>query len=305
MAAPASKVKGSIAPPKSILKKPIESPAVAAPPGPPASEQAPLPREQQIAIAQAQLLLRQRGEEIKPPVPLEVYERLSQFPTVRESSLFSAASPSPDDAREFIETVADFMPREYMDLIEERNCLGNCGYTLCPRPRRNYIGEFRILPSGIAKTADLNMWCSDECARRALFIKVQLENPSYSRKDGKMLVKIELREENQIASGSSPKPSEKKPDEVNRLAHAMGQIYTDKKQTARDAMALATERGDTQILGRQIDVTIREKILTVPAKAPDPDDEAHLMVEGHKPTFRTDYDEDESDDDFLPSAIRM
>lgn len=289
--------KGSL-PPKGILKKPKSS-AVAAPPP---SEPAPLPREQQIAIAQAQLLLRQRGEEIKPPVPLEVFERLSQFPTVREPC-FSAANPSPDDAREFINTVADFMPREYMDLIEERNCLGNCGYTLCPRPRRQFVGEFKVLRTGVAKTADLNMWCSDECARRALFIRVQLENPSYLRKDGKMLVKIELREEGQIAPKKQP---EKKPDDVDKLAHAVEEIYIDKKQqTARDATMLATERGDNQVLGRQVDVTIREKTSTAPAKAPDLDDEAHLMIEGHRPTFGTKNEDDDSDDDFLPAAIRM
>lgn len=265
--------------PKGILKKP-KAPAVAAPPP---DEPTPRPREQQIAIHQAQQLLRQRGEEVKPPVPLEVFERLSEFP-IRRSG-FSAANPSPDDAREFITALEDFMPREYLDLIEERNCVGNCGYTLCPKPRRSFKGEFKVLPTGVARTADLNMWCSDDCARRALFIKVQLDNPSYIRREGKMVVKIELSESE------------------DELARGMSQLAISKD---KDAAALAAERGDTKVLGRQIDVTIREKA-TVTAKAPDPNSEdAHLMLEGHRTTFGTKKEEDEdSDDDFLPSGIRM
>lgn len=264
--------------PKGILKK-AKAPAVAAPPP---DEPTPRPREQQLAIYQAQQLLRQRGEEVKPPVPLEVFERLSEFP-IRRSS-YSAANPSPDDAREFIAALEDFMPREYLDLIEERNCLGNCGYTLCPKPRRSFKGEFKVLPTGVAKTADLNMWCSDDCARRALFIKVQLDNPSYIRREGKMIVKIELSESE------------------DELARRIGRLAISKDKDA----ALAAERGDTKVLGQQIDVTIREKTTVIP-KAPDPNSEdAHLMLEGHRTTFGTKKEEDEdSDDDFLPSAIRM
>ncbi|KAK0643321.1 Rtr1/RPAP2 family-domain-containing protein [Cercophora newfieldiana] len=296
--------------PKGILKKPKSTPGITAPPP---SESTPLPLEQQIAIQQAKLLLQQRGEEIKPPVSLDVFERLSQFPVARSDS-FSAANPSPEDVHEFIEAIQEFMPREYQDLIEERNCLGNCGYALCPRPRRKYNGEFRILSSGIAKVADLNMWCSDDCARRALFIKVQLDNPSYIKKDGQLVVKIELDDEKKHPSRRQPpKIGDAEVDE-SELAKSMERLEVDKKtQTTRDKTALAVERGDARRPAQQVEVTIREKSTTAPAQAPDLDQaaqdvDAHLMLEGHKTTFGTDKDDDGSgsdDDDYLPSAIRL
>ncbi|KAK3352279.1 hypothetical protein B0T25DRAFT_181189 [Lasiosphaeria hispida] len=281
--------------PRGILKKA----AVAAPPP---AEPTPLPREQQITLHQAQQLQRRLEEEIKPPVPIETFERLTQLPRVRRPSL-SAARPPPDDVREFLNAVQDFLPREYSDLIEERNCMGSCGYALCPRPRRSYEGEYKILKTGIAKTADLNMWCSDECARRALYIKVQLDNPSYIRKDGQMVVKLELREEEPKSSPQKPK------DKVDELAKTLEQLEVDKKtQTTKDAASLAAERGDVGGLARQVEVTIHEKSDVAPAKAPEPEQEAdmHLFIEGHKMTFGIDKDSDEeSDDDYLPSTIRL
>jgi len=297
--------------PKGILKKPKSPPSLSAPPP---SEPTPLPRERQIAIQQAELLLRQRGEEIKPPVPLEIFERLSQFPETRSPST-SAAKPSPDDVREFVEAVRDFLPREYQDLIEERNCLGNCGYTLCPRPRRKYTGPFKILPSGIAKVADVNMWCSDACARRALFIKVQLDNPSYVKKDGQMVVKIELADETKQSTQRQPQKNASADADESELAKSVDRLEVDKKvQTTKDNAALAVERGDARRPAQQVEVTIREKSTTVPAQAPnrdqaDQDVDAHLMLEGHKTTFGTTKDDADSDsddaDDYLPSAIRF
>ncbi|KAK0715304.1 hypothetical protein B0H67DRAFT_490185 [Lasiosphaeris hirsuta] len=281
--------------PRGILKK-------AAAAAPPPANATPPPREQQITLHQAQQLQRRLEEEIKPAVPIETFERLSQLPRVRRPSL-SAARPSPEDAREFLNAVQDFLPREYSDLIEERNCLGSCGYALCPRPRRRYEGEWKVLKTGIAKTADLNMWCSDECARRALYIKVQLDNPSYIRKNGQMVIKLELKEE------QAPIPQKPK-DKVEKLVKKREQLEIDKKkQTTQDAAALAAERGDVGRLARQVEVTIRERSNVAPAKAPEPEQQdanMHLFIEGHKMTFGIDKDSNEdSDDDYLPATIRM
>lgn len=177
------------------------------------------------AVKQAEILQRlKESGDIREPVALEVFERLSQFPLHRSPSL-SASNPSQEDAAEFISAVEKFIPSEYDDLIEERNILGNCGYTLCPRPRRTYVGEWKIHTTGIARSADLNRWCSEKCAVRALHIKVQLDNPTYVRRrdaqaGGKVITvtKIELREEDrprqqqpeqkQQTDGQTAQPSE-------------------------------------------------------------------------------------------------
>ena len=314
---------------KGILKKP-KSAATSAPAPPhqqtqttrsdpaaplrPPAPAPPRPLEQQIAIHQAQLLLRQRGEEGRPPVSLETFERLSQFPPTRRPSL-TAARPSPDDAREFITAIEGFLPRDYQDLIEERNCLGHCGYALCPRPRRNYHGEFRVLSTGIAKTADLNMWCSDACARRALFIQVQLDNPSYVRRNGESVVKIELQQEEnkQPVSGRQHGKDVAGVADESQLAKSIERLEIDERTgKVKDAAALAIERGDARRPAQQIEVTIREKSTAGPGRAPnvevDRDAESHLILEGHKSTFGTGKDDEslsDDDDDYLPSAIRM
>lgn len=291
-------------PPKGILKKPNRTPVAAAPPP---SEPTPLPREQQIAIEQAKLLFQQRGQDIKPPISLKTFERLSHFPEVRDPSI-TAANPAPDDVRAFVEAVQEFMPRDYKDLIEERNCLGNCGYTLCPRPRRKYKGEFKILASGIAKVADLNMWCSEECARRALFIQVQLDNPTYVKKNEQMVARIELREEGKQSLRGQPRKNGDPAVDESELAKSLERLEIDKTtQNVKDNAALAVERGDARRPAHQVEVTIREKSSTAPAKAPELDPDAHLMLEGHRTTFgaNDDSDDDSDDDDGLPDAIRF
>lgn len=298
-----------------------------------------LPTEQRLAHEQALLLQRLSQTELKPAVPLETIELLSSFPSLRNPAHkhpvnnlpLTAANPSPSDASEFLRLVADFTPTEYLELIEERNCLGNCGYVLCPRPKRNYEGEYKIImrTGNIARTEDLNKWCSDECAVRALYVKVQLDNPSYvtDLETGRRVVKVELREEKQKpvaaektkGAGGGERGKEEGKAKATRSKEAEEQLASDlarldlnrkteisdkAAQMQRDADALAVERGqgggklDRLLAGQGVEVTIREKPTTGPAKAPDqtkassttgkkrPED-AHHMVEGHKPTFGT------------------
>ncbi|KAM7198565.1 hypothetical protein V8F20_006095 [Naviculisporaceae sp. PSN 640] len=174
------------------------------------------------AVKQAEILQRlKESGDIREPVALEVFERLSQFP-IHRSPLLSASNPSQEDASEFISAVERFVPSEYDDLIEERNILGNCGYTLCPRPRRTYVGEWKIHTTGIARSADLNRWCSEKCAVRALYIKVQLDNPTYIRRrdpqaGGKVITvtKIELREEDRPQQQQLAQQSEQQKQPAN------------------------------------------------------------------------------------------
>lgn len=243
------------------------------------------PHEQTLlekAVKQAEILQRlKESGDIREPVPLEVFERLSQLPLIRTSDL-SAANPSPEDAQEFISAIETFVPSEYDDLIEERNILGNCGYALCPRPRRNYVGEWKICPTGIARAADLNKWCSEKCARRALHIRVQLDNPTYIRRrnlhgDGKVktVTKIELREEDkpkqqqhgqitQTAPGASPvstaaqnnaSPSAQAPyNSISQLPQRLQNLDTKEgeEQPADDAKSRLASSRNTALAAERI-----------------------------------------------------
>ncbi|KAK3337908.1 Rtr1/RPAP2 family-domain-containing protein [Neurospora tetraspora] len=341
--------------PKSILKKTTHQSGFSQLPSPTTSAQqqpnrdytppallpvsfpdlASLPTEQRLAHEQALLLQRLSQTELKPAIPLETIELLSSsFPSLRSppslhpinNQPLSAANPAPHDVTRFLSLVKDFTPTEYLELIEERNCLGACGYVLCPRQRRDYEGEYKIImrTGNIARTEDLNKWCSDECAVRALYVKVQLDNPSYvtDLETGRRVIKVELREEKKQKTTTAAKAGggeKEKGTAEEKLAADLARLDLNRKaeisdkaaQMQRDADALAVERGqgggklDRLLAGQGVEVTIREKPTTGPAKAPDHtkasstsrkkgSQDAHHMVEGHKPTFGTDAKKQEA-----------
>ena len=296
--------------PKGILKKP---PPPSSAPEPSASTPPPQPLTRPELLAKqettARLLLLQklRDTELKPPTPLETFELLSHLPT----STHPAASPLPADVSLLLTHLSQFQPQEYLDLIEERNCLSKCGYALCPRPCRSHAGPFKISSGSgqIARTEDLNKWCSDACARRGMYLKVQLDRPSYVRDEtpggsGGMVVKLELWDEGHgnDMNGKGKKKAEVVPaaagmrgseDDRTKLAQAMAQLELDKqKQEARKkTQTLAGERGDPKggvFSGvSRVEVTIRESdVADGPVQPPAQlDEDAFLRVEGYKPSF--------------------
>ncbi|KAK3994842.1 Rtr1/RPAP2 family-domain-containing protein [Cladorrhinum sp. PSN332] len=256
-----------------------------------------------------------KTELIKPSIPLSTFEFLSTLPL---SPSTSASAPTAADTALFLSHISNFTPAEYLDLIEERNCLNKCGYTLCPRKRRNLSGEFKIHRSGVAKTADLNKWCSDECALRALYIKVQLDNPSYVRKNGEMVVKVELREEKTALKSTALTREGEKREDRDELSKDLAKLdlnsknnQTEEEKVRQMVGALAIERN--RVSGNKVEVSIKEKETTQVAQAPSavkPED-AHLMVEGYnsaskgKKPERDDDDSDDDDDDDPFPTVRL
>lgn len=313
---PASKPKQ----PKGILKKTAAAPPSPSP-SPPRSRSTPSQQQQQQQQQHLRLLQHLAKTQLKPPVPIETFERLCELPSDPSRP---ASSPSAADAHTFLSAARQFQPGEYLDLIEERTILGRCGYALCGRPRRTLRGTFklsaRLAGGGIARTEELNKWCSDECARRALYIKVQLDNPSHVRgEDGRFEVVLELLggADEAEGEGSDKGPATRVDAEDQRqLALAMAQLEIDKsKRQKQAAAALAAERGEEGFLGQQgrVEVTIREKATTdEPAIPPSLNDCAHETVEGYRPTFGTgrkpgenpDAGSDSDDDDEFPT-IRL
>lgn len=220
---------------------------------------------------------------------LESLVMLSEYPLVRSSGC-SAASPAAADVDGFKSRVRLFQPSDYDDLIAERNANGLCGYTLCPRPRKLVAGggDWKLVNKGrkdfnIVRREDVEKWCSFECARRALWIKVQLNETTAWERVGIPSIHIEL-------LGETNMPDERR-DGDNALNLQALQLDQRKQ-------VLAQERGDLQrelatgspaIIG---DVVVRER------KAQEPDnpefgefsaseDEGEdLAVEGYKVKLR-------------------
>ncbi|KAI0098245.1 Rtr1/RPAP2 family-domain-containing protein [Nemania sp. FL0031] len=264
--------------PKGILKnKGAPTPAAA-------QQNAPDPRE--VAIKHARIIHSRR--EIEDQISDSTIE-LSKYPATRGPS-YSASNPAPADADAFKNLVRLYQPGDYDDLIEERNANGLCGYTLCPNPRSRVSGggTFKLVNYGrkdfnIIPKRELEKWCCQKCAKRAMYVKVQLNETAAWERAGIASIQIELFEEEQ-----APAPSD-----TTKLAKELENMKIEAQQkSAQNARDLALERGDSTENGkkaqRSIKLTIREK----PAQAAvppslGPDSQGHLVTEGYKTTFDT------------------
>ncbi|KAI1377538.1 hypothetical protein F4677DRAFT_40167 [Hypoxylon crocopeplum] len=303
--------------PKGILKKPssssTSSTAVAQTPAPAAAAVSPYPIEethpdprQNPSVREAviqQALIIQQQRELEDQIQDAIIE-LSRFPLSSSSSSvpspdqlqsYDITNPPPATLSAFRRLLAPFQPGDYEDLIEERNTRGLCGYVLCPSPRVKLSGggEYKLVnygrpDFGIVPRRELERWCSRICARRAMYIKVQLlETGAWERVGADGEVGIELLNESQ----SKPNPTNTRGEDdgaAKRLAKELQSLEVDKqKKTTRDAMDLALERGDRKGDGSKITVTIREKKVMMAAQEPslDEDGEDHLILDGYKTKF--------------------
>ncbi|KAG6005552.1 hypothetical protein E4U54_000321 [Claviceps lovelessii] len=241
----------------------------------------------EIAIAHAKLL--QHRKDLEGEI-LDSLVLLSEYPLDRGPA-HSASSPAPSDISGFKTHVRLFQPSDYDDLIEERNVNELCGYTLCAKPRRKVGGggKWKLTGRGdIVKRKDLEQWCSAACAKRALFVKVQLNETAAWERAGIPDIQIDLLEEHRSVES-----------EADRLALAVHDLQLDEqRQAAQDATTLALERGDRGVgsksnnsnnnnIASKVKVVLREK----DPKAPKPpedistrsaSDDAHLLIDGYK-----------------------
>jgi hypothetical protein len=262
---------------KSILKKTSYPATTAAKPD----------RDREVALYHANLI--QERKDVELTILLST-ETLIDYPLAK--SPYNASNPSPSDAKTFKDLLRPFQPSDYNALILERNINDHCGYTLCPNPRvkDGAAGTYRLIGTNgkakdfrVVEKGEVEKWCSEACAKRALYVQVQLsESPAWERTAEEYGVKIDLLDEPKSEGAAVVEGIEKlKLSEVQ-----------DKKQGAAN---LALERGDTGFAAKNglVDVKIQEKDVQRPAAAPSLDDEdlsgkldtLHLTLEGHTSSF--------------------
>ncbi|KAH8172113.1 rtr1/RPAP2 family protein [Sarocladium implicatum] len=232
------------------------------------------PRE--TAVAHAKIL--QHRKDLEAQILASVI-LLSEYPRAEDPS-YTASNPAPSDVTVFKQHVRLFQPSDYDDLIEERNVNELCGYTLCGNERRTAGrgGEWKISRGQIVKKKDLEMWCSPACAKRAMYVKVQLNETAAWERVGIPDIQIELLEE-----GITPALDE------DKVAQKMQQLKLDEeRQAASDQAALELERGQPAFASRKpvldnIKLEEKEALPTDAADAvfEDPEDD-HLAIEGYK-----------------------
>lgn len=297
----------SAMPPKSILKQPAASA------DDPPTQRAANQRNLQTAVHHANVL--QQRKRVEADIVRAVWDLLD-FPTASDAD---STRPSAADAQRFRDAVVPFQPSDYDGLIEERNLAGRCGYALCPRPKgkapsaakKHFVETSKGVQ--IVDRKQLEVWCSDDCAKRALFVKVQLnEEPAWLRQGG-YVGEIELMVENteeqhkalplRLKKETAPAPS--RPTEEEEAAAAWA--------ARDDALAdLAIERGEKP--GRLskankdlIQDKIKERVASFPPVPPSLPQQgsgaSHMAIEGHVPKAereagqaKTSDDEDDAQD---------
>lgn len=255
-----------------------------------------------------------------------ILDRTIELLEIPSSPSADPTAPSAEDEETFISALAPFRPNDYDNLIAERNIEGLCGYGLCPRANRKEpqgTGQaFRFKfgakgsgPGGHGRSMDivrqekLEKWCSDECAERALFIRVQLaEKPVWERRaDDTHSIHILLLDEaraNQKQSKAESSASASR----DRKDVAAG---TDKSKHAslEHSRDLAIERGDISLpfRGGRVDVQIKENEHATgsPVSAPQRqlEDAAGGSIEGYVPQDRRDKQLTDHDDADLLDQI--
>jgi RNA polymerase II-associated protein 2 len=146
----------------------------------------PDPRHLEIALQHAHAL--QHRKDLQAGIDAAL-ETLIDFPPTRGST---PQAPAKSDLAALSALLRPFCPPDFDSLIEERRCADRCGYVLCPLPPRKSKRQstYRLLhsqkggPLKAVPRALVESWCSQECARRAAFLKMHiLKEPAWLRKE--------------------------------------------------------------------------------------------------------------------------
>lgn len=188
----------------------------------------------------------------------------------------AAPKCTPKEALTFVQLIKPFQPSDYDSLIEERTIDNHCGYTLCSnQPRSKTMGKAAEwkLKKGMAD------WCSDDCAKKGLYIKAQLsEVPAWERAREQQ-PEILLHEDDRIPED----------DTAVRRAKRAARVDEWREKVANDE-ELAAERGEKTggFRPKQVmaDAVVEKRTTTKTPRAPDADVEEFLTagtIEGFQP----------------------
>ena len=272
--------------PKSILKTPQDLLNSSSPVRPVRSHEE---RNRESALYHANII--QQRKNIEATVSASI-EALLELPSSKSAD---PKCPSTIDIAQVKDSLRIFQPSDYDDLIEERNINRFCGYVLCPRQNRQQETQahYRILRGKgadamkIVSTKSLEKWCSDDCGKRALYIKVQLnEEPAWTRANiTKAAIDILDDDYDQRNSQLSPADLEKSMKNLS--------VGGEEGDIIEKMRSLAIERGQMDNSGQPGTIeriTVHDRSTSdVPEPAPFHADtpgnasDAHGSIEGHVP----------------------
>jgi hypothetical protein len=184
----------------------------------------PDPRHLEIALQHARALQHRKDLQARIDAALET---LIDFPASASST---AAAPAAPDRAALARLLRLFSASDFDSLIEERRCAARCGYALCPLPPRKSKRQstYRLLhspkggPLKAVPRAVVESWCSQDCARRAAFLKMHLtKEPAWLRKDDDVPNLVIL-----VGPGDDPEevplPNEEQPEAIGSESRHSG-----------------------------------------------------------------------------------
>ncbi|KAG9580152.1 hypothetical protein KCU86_g12308, partial [Aureobasidium melanogenum] len=243
----------------------------------------------ETAIQHAHLIQEQKAILAKN---LDYIEELSDYP--------ASSSASASETSAFLEYMISFQPSDYDALIEERHVNGRCGYTLCANAPRK-----AAVKAPWQKGKGVENWCSDDCAKKALYVKAQLsETPAWERRAGDRNPLV-------LYGGAA---AAKTP--TSTPAGSQMQLPVRPKATpASNSRDLAYERGEIdKVADAKMDKVLKAEVqensvissVMPPTQTRFADSDVHDLIEGYQPrgvqqgnriTIKSeDVDSDEEDD---------
>ncbi|CAD0108443.1 unnamed protein product [Aureobasidium uvarum] len=195
---------------------------------------------------------------------LDAIEELSDIPLGDSATLA--------ETERFLDAMVDFQGSDYDALIEERHVNGRCGYALCANAPRKALPKAPWM-----KNRGQDMWCSDACAKKALYIKAQLsETPAWERRAGDRNPLV-------LYGGSQASSS------PQQMQLPVRQKETPAKSSERE---LAYERGEVDTvaaakMGRVLAAQVQENSIISSVMPPTAtsfaDSDVHDLIEGYQP----------------------
>ncbi|RPB03773.1 hypothetical protein L873DRAFT_1668596 [Choiromyces venosus 120613-1] len=147
--------------------------------GPPTPQPKPLPTPEE---ARAIALSHAHSIQIRKVLELSILtslEQLADFPLLESTSIDLKCH------------LRYFQPSDFDSLMEERGICDKCSYPLCPNPRKRLAGggksTYALIDKGketmrFVEKEKLERFCSDVCAQRGLWLRVQLNTePAWTR----------------------------------------------------------------------------------------------------------------------------
>ena len=236
----------------------------------------------QVALHHARLL--QDRKDIESRILLYT-EELLELPSSPDAS---PSNPSSADAANVREALKLFQLADYDALIEERKINHCCGYVLCPKKNQGQDpnGKYRIVTGKrtdfrVLETKEMEKWCSTDCGRRALYLRVQLsDTPAWARENvtGQPL---KLYDEGNHHTAATH-------DGDNIVLQASSNL-SDAGTMEKAMRDLAIERGgkvQARIAGPKVAIRIMDKAQgdRTPPAPPSAQDDRSGSVEGYSPS---------------------